>query len=352
MANQDCSSNKKIKILRIVSNLGIGGIQRQLLLQTEYLRKHHPEVSIDICAFYRGGKLKEEFEKQTKVYILDASHKYSIRALFKLIILASNYNVLHIHKMEDIIPVCCLAAIISKKEIILHFHFTYSWPNKKKWLIERLCCSQAKKIIAVSLTVSSHLFQKLFPYPPKLKCVYNGIKIRKIKKEKSLIFRIGVISRLEKFKRIDKFIESISSILKKRKDIETFIAGTGKMEKELKKLSADSKIKFLGQVEAEKVLKKINIGILPSKKEGFSNTILEYMASHTLAIVSDIPQNKEAIPDYNTGYPVIIDELSKAILKAINYPVISKKKVINAQKRVVKFSIEKTVKNIYKEWIS
>lgn len=351
MAHKNSAPDRKIKILRIVSNLGIGGIQRQMLLQVDYIQRHHPEVQLDVCAFYRGGRLEKAFKEKTKVLVVNAPHKYSLKALLSLSRLFQNYDLIHIHKMEDIIPICSLAAAICGKKTVLHFHFTYGWPNRKKRLMEKLCCARAEKAAAVSHTVLTHISRKLFPYPHRFKCVYNGVKIREIKKEKSAIHRIGVISRLERFKNIDAFIEAVNRLREKRKDVKGLIAGAGSTEEELKRLSKDG-IAFLGEKEKiDEILKKLDVGVLPSRKEGFSNTILEYMASQTPAVISNIPQNREAIPDGNTGYPVRIEELTEAISQAVERPASARKKALNAKRRACRFSIEKAVKGIYGRWI-
>src|SRR5256885_15863898 len=62
---------------------------------------------------------------------------------------------------------------------------------------------------------------------------------------------------------------------------------------------------FLGRCEKVAELLSISdVCVLSSKAEGFSNSILEYMASARPVVVTDVGGAREAVTDGETGYIV------------------------------------------------
>ena len=90
------------------------------------------------------------------------------------------------------------------------------------------------------------------------------------------------------------------------------------LEKSAQRLGLHSQIQFLGsRKDIPNLLSLSDVGILCSHEEGFSNAVLEGMASHLPMIVTDVGGNAEAVLHGQTGLVVPARsplELSKAIL--------------------------------------
>lgn len=90
---------------------------------------------------------------------------------------------------------------------------------------------------------------------------------------------------------------------------------------QINKLDLTGVVEFRGSVDnVQDVLSKSDIGILPSHEEGFSNAILEYMASGLPVIATDVGGNTEAVVDAVTGFIVPPEDpqsLAEAILKLV-----------------------------------
>lgn len=145
----------------------------------------------------------------------------------------------------------------------------------------------------------------------KLTVIYNGIdierfiKIRRTQKGPNVI---GIIANLNRrVKRVDIFLRAAACICKKRKDVSFVIIGNGELKTELKTLASNLGIRdnvdFAGTAyDIEKYLNGIHIGVNSSETEGFSNVVLEYLASGIPVVAANSGGNKEIVVDNENGY--------------------------------------------------
>jgi glycosyltransferase involved in cell wall biosynthesis len=183
--------------------------------------------------------------------------------------------------------------------------------------------------------------KKWFP-AGKIKCIYNGVD--------SAFFRtapegnglrrglgipdnrlvVGVVANLRGVKGIRYFIEAASLIRRRKEDVHFIVIGEdmhepGCTEKELLELAGDlsvaDRMSFLGaRNDVPELMKIIDIGVLPSLSEGFSNVILEFMSCGKPVVAADVGGNREAVTHGETGYLVApADEvgLSEAIIRLL-----------------------------------
>lgn len=92
-------------------------------------------------------------------------------------------------------------------------------------------------------------------------------------------------------------------------DVGFLLAGEGELRSSLETLTVELGIAkqtvFLGRVaDIATLLRVSDVGVLASKAEGFSNSILEYMASGCPVVATDVGGAREAIVEGKTGYLV------------------------------------------------
>ena len=136
---------------------------------------------------------------------------------------------------------------------------------------------------------------------------------------------IGSVSRLEKERGVDIFLEMCAQLHKNNKHLKFLICGDGSQKKPLedlaKKLNIDKHTIFLGSVtEMYSVYQLIDILINPlnlSKGEGagVGNNIVEAFFSKVLVISSDVAAISEIVKENNTGYLIDINKRDESILK-------------------------------------
>ncbi len=91
--------------------------------------------------------------------------------------------------------------------------------------------------------------------------------------------------------------------------------------------------------DVRSIFDKCSVYVLPSKREGFSRSILEAMSSGKPIITTNVPGCKEAVINNFNGYLVGYNDLNgliKSAEKFIKRPSIIKKLGINSRKRVIK----------------
>jgi len=349
---------QKIKVLRVVSNLGIGGVQRQLLSVLSKI--DNSRFTVDICAVRRGGVLEAEFAKRaSSVYILDIKTKYSFRALMKLVALIkrNRYDIVHIHRMDDIVPICTLAAHISNVDnILIQHHFPYHWKNRRKLLMEKVLTKSCNRTIGVSYHVINHTGNILGILANRRTVIYNGIEVSRYTKshhQKRIQNgdSIGLVARIVYFKRIKDFIKAAKIVSDTRRDIGFSVIGSGEKDRETalrnQATALGVDINWVGEVvNIEDVLSQLGIGVLCSSEEGMPNVILEYMASGLPIVSSKIPPVEEILPHGKAGLlvpPNSPSHLASGLLKTLDNKILKKKFSLASPERVKRFSIDRTV---------
>jgi len=159
-----------------------------------------------------------------------------------------------------------------------------------------------------------------------------------------------MVASLSNVKNYDLFLDVAKNMYKDRKDI-TFIGiGGGHEYKRIHDRIENEKIyniKLIGpQKEVEPIINTSDIGLLFSNvKEGFSNSIMEYMALRKPVIATNAGGTKELIESGKTGFLVSndnINEICQKIIFLLNNPDIRFKMGELAYKTIKdKFSVEK-----------
>lgn len=161
--------------------------------------------------------------------------------------------------------------------------------------------------ISISKTTSAKLKKHIQNHVDVITC---GVELSEFQKytNKSRIPTIITISRLTKYKNIDKLILAFALILLNFKNLKLIIVGTGPQEKYLKNLVSQlhisSNVKFISnlpRLELTKILRQSQILSLPSEVEGFGITVLEACAAGVPYVVSDIDVFKEVTKNGQGG---------------------------------------------------
>jgi len=227
-------------------------------------------------------------------------------------------------------------------------------------------------VIAVSNSVKKEVLRLGWFPEGKIFVIHNGIDARKYANENKNIQMlkvkigiktnhrvVGIVANLWRVKGIQYFIEAASIVSKQNSEVEFMIIGDDVGEpghritelKDLAKgLNVGKKIHFMGkQDDIIDLMSIFDIGVVASLSEGFSNVILEYMASSKPVVVTDVGGNREAVLHYETGLivpPGNPHELARAICLILENRNIALEFASAGKRRVeVEFSLKKMVKN-------
>lgn len=154
----------------------------------------------------------------------------------------------------------------------------------------------------------------------KIDVIHNGIDVERIDSENKLDltkeFRnigrndkiVGIVGNCNrKIKRFDVFIKALSEVVKKIRAVKFIVVGDGKLKDELLALSNElgvgGYLVWAGQKENPlPYIKSFHVGVICSDSEGFSNALLEYMASGLGVVATDVGGNGELIQDGKNGF--------------------------------------------------
>jgi len=351
---------KKINVLRIVSNLGTGGVQRRLSCLLPYFNQER--FNFLICSF-QDGPLRKVLEKQGfEVVIIKRRSKLDFGCIFRLIKLMKERQIdivhTHTHKPNT---TGRIAAILARVPVIIaNEHNVDEWKSKFHLFWDKLLVRYTDKIVVVSEAVQ-RFYESLGIPSPKFHLIYNGIELEKfsrkvdvIKKKKELDLEesslvIGTIGRLHPQKGHYFLLEVAGELVKKYPDLVFLVIGKGYLDEELKgkveSLNLRKKVLFLGDREdIPQLLAIMDIFVLTSLREGFPNSLLEAMASSLPVVVTDVGGNRELVVDGESGLvvpPKDVPSLGRALSTLLEDEELRERMGKAGLERARNFSIEK-----------
>jgi glycosyltransferase involved in cell wall biosynthesis len=232
----------------------------------------------------------------------------------------------------------------------------------------RLCGRYFNGVVSVCDAVKNAVIAyKWFPKDetfPKI-TIYNGINLVEYdtQKKEGLTREsigigsrgpiIGVVANLRKIKGVVYLIEAASLIVKQYAEAQFVIIGHDMGEKIIldaliKERNLTKNVHFLKhRLDVVDLISLFDVAVLSSLSEGFSNVLLEYMASEKPVVATDVGGNCEAVRHGETGF-LVPPGNARALYEAIFLLLKDKEKArqfgMAGRKRVEKlFSLEKMI---------
>lgn len=234
--------------------------------------------------------------------------------------------------------------------------------------IEPLLHRWQRVIVGNSRAVILELVEREGVPEDKIKLIYNGIDVTKFgDTSERYVFRsqlglgeseivLCIVANLIPYKGHMDLLDALAVITTKTNTPWTLLCVGAGLEhrqdliRKVESIGCNDRVKWLGRRDdIPRILSASDIGLLVSHEEGFSNSILEGMASGLPMIVTDVGGNSEAIEHEKCGLVIRPHDpqgLADAILKLMNDKELAGKYGEAARKRVEQyFSIETCVNN-------
>ena len=358
---------KKIKLLRIVSNLGIGGVQKRMVSLLPKLDKKR--YSIIVCSF-KPGELQNRLEQsEIPVRIVSRRFKFDPVCIYKLrsIMKKENIDIVHTHCHKPNTTGRLAAKLAGVPVVITNEHNVDSWKSNWQLTLDRRLATYSDRIIAVSEAVKNFYVENANIPADKFEVIYNGVDLdfwqnnilsqetiaeKKTKlglsQDDKVIVNIG---RLHPQKGHEYLFRAVRKIIPRMKNLKFLIVGDGSMKDSLELLSERLGIKkyviFTGKRDDIKdILCFSDISVLSSIREGFSNVILESMACGKPVVATDVGGNNEIVIDGKNGFIVPSrdeDTLADKILALASSEELTERMGLAARETVKKFSLKRMV---------
>lgn len=357
----------EIKVLRVITWLPRGGIEKRLLKLLPMLKEKG--VDIEVACIREWGSLAPQLAAAgVKVHLIPFRTRLDPRSLFKLgrFIKGNKFNIVHSHMYGSNVPATIAAHFAGVPVIISQVHNIDTWQGWRQLWQDRWLNRWRQAVVAVSEQVRHELLYKLKVPAEKCSLIYNGIDVEEFERihesKQELRAEIGLkaedvvittAARLVPQKNHQGIIEAAKQLVADFPNLTFLLVGTGKLrpqlEEEIGRLKISRYISFLGHREdMPRILKASDIFLLPSFKEGFSNAILEAMAAGLPVVASKVGGNPEAVQETQTGFlvsPQNATELVAKLRQLISNIELRRRMGEKARERVRLFSLEKMMEN-------
>lgn len=313
---------KKINVLFCIPYLAHGGTEKQLVtlingINRDFFTPHLCCInkdSIDSSFLADALALFNDIDCQTIQLNFKSFKKPSV--ILQIINLATYINK---NKIDIIVSFFIDPPILSflatklslRKSIqVISFRDLGLLRNSHHFLL-RYIFRQTPYFIANSVAVKNDYVQNDNIPAKKISVIYNGLDVEQflaIERHSKSPTSVGIIANLNRrVKRVDIFLEAAALVSKKRPDVSFVVIGEGDLKDGLIALAADLdirlKVNFVGRsYNIKESLKAIDIGVNTSETEGFTNAILECLASGVPVVATDSGGNKELIKDGENGF--------------------------------------------------
>lgn len=231
-------------------------------------------------------------------------------------------------------------------------------PIRNTILNRHLLRKVVSHIIANSLEVKRTILANNSRMVPeeKISILYNGVNLAMYSRETAPLYSardkeivLGSAGRLSEEKGHSHLLDLMKILKKSKYRFKLLIAGMGKelgsLEKKVEELGMEDRVEFLGFVEEMPAFyNSLDVFILPSRYEGFSNALIEAMACEKPVITFDVGSTAEVIEHGVTGYIGElnrVDQMAEWILELTAHPSLRKEMGVKARQEIeTSFSFE------------
>jgi glycosyltransferase involved in cell wall biosynthesis len=321
----------KPNILHIIDSFEQGGTERQALQLVRMLQAHGG-YGVHLACLQKKGTLLSEAEKlglgEIAEYPLtsfyDLNFVRQVRRLARFL-KQSEISLIHTHDFYTNVFGMTAGTIARVPARIASKRETDGFRTSAQKRIERGAYRFAHKVIANSNAVRDQLIRE-GALAERIVTLHNGLDMTRFTPSAGISRQVTLKSFGLPQDPDRRFVVIVANVNHPVKDHETFlraaarvhsevpastfvVAGEGKLMSSLQEFAAQLSLArdvfFLGRCERIPELLSISdVCVLSSRAEGFSNSILEYMAAARPVVVTDVGGAREAVVEGETGYIV------------------------------------------------
>jgi glycosyltransferase involved in cell wall biosynthesis len=320
-----------LSVLHLVSSFHTGGSERQAV-QLARLLKESGRYDVHLACLDGSGVLRDEVERmgfpEIPEYRLTSFYDANmIRQLrhFARWLAERRIDVVQTHDFYSNIFGMIGATLARVPVRIAARRETKGWRSAAQKRAERMAYRLSHAVVANAEAVRQQLISE-GAQANKIGVVYNGLDLERMRRPANATREAMLASFGLPVERDLRFVTIIANLHHAVKDHPTFLraacrtfqsypqarfilAGEGELSGAMRELAAQlgiaSQTFFIGRAErVAELLAITDVCVLSSQAEGFSNSILEYMAAARPAVVTDVGGAREAIADGVTGFIV------------------------------------------------
>jgi glycosyltransferase involved in cell wall biosynthesis len=321
----------RARVLHMIGTFALGGSERQAV-QLTGLMKQSSRFDVELAVLDPKGILREEAERwgfrDVPTFPLTSFYDWNMAVQLRRCaarLQTSKIDIVHTHDFYSNVFGMAAAALAGVPvRIASRRELGGMRTPAQKW-VERRAYGLAQVVVANSKAVAVQLGEEGVR-AEKVRIIYNGIDLHRVAS-------VPEGNRVELVKQLRlptdgniQFVTIVANLRHAVKDHPTFLraarrvkerlpnscfvlAGEGELIEPMRRLAGEFGIAdrtyFLGRCDRVGELLAISdVCVLSSKFEGFSNSILEYMAAGKPVVATNVGGAREAIVEGETGYLV------------------------------------------------
>lgn len=322
----------KQRILQLIDSFDEGGSERQAIDLTRRLHDSG-KFEIHLATLKAEGVLRASSEGLAlgPVPCFPLRNFYGPNAIAQLTkfvhhLRKSKIDVLHTHDFYTNIFGMTAGFLAGVKVRIASRRETGGMRTSKQIQLQKAAYGFAHQIVANSESVRRKLVEEGIENN-RISVIYNGLDTARVvaadetsRSDKLRMLGVPAAAVNKKFvtivanmrhevKDYPMFLRAAKSVAAEAADVTFLLGGEGELQESIQELAkqfgiADRTV-FLGRCEHIGALLSVSdVCVLSSKAEGFSNSILEYMAAGRPVVATDVGGAREAIVENETGHIV------------------------------------------------
>lgn len=313
-----------MKIAIITPQLSQGGAEKMVYHLALGLKNFGDEVTVYSSGGYYGEKLIKAGIKSPKFPLASfkAWFKPEFWKSFADALRKGDYDIFHVQT----IPLAFLIRLMTRiynlnSRTILTLHGSPEWKIKLFYPILR---KLKLKKLAVSIRLAEQVDGKYIPNAVDIPTQMQNIKPKYFLQRQTLIqinqsitLNVLIVARLVPEKGIDLWLKAVKQLKAEGITIETWLAGEGPERESLQQYGMENglRIHFLGWIEDPwKLSSKIDLLILPSRREGEPLALLEAMASSVPILATEVGGVPELLKD---GRGICVEPSPEGLVRGI-----------------------------------
>jgi glycosyltransferase involved in cell wall biosynthesis len=340
------ASDERIKVLRVIARLNVGGPALHVAYLTEGLAERGYDTTLVAGTLARGEESMAEVAERrgAKIVQLDALHREiaplrDARAMLRLagIIRRERPTILHTHtaKAGAVGRIAALLAIGARPPIIVHTfhgHVLRGYFGRLKTLafrtLERLLARMSTALVAVSPEVRDDLVRLGVAPQSKFVVIRLGIELdervgggeearratRRMLGVAADAFVVGWVGRMTAVKRTDDVVRALRSLVDRGVDAHLLLVGDGPdrehLERYAHELGVVRRCLFVGyQDDVGRFYEAIDVLLLPSANEGTPVSVIEALAARRPAVATRVGGTPDVVRDGVDGFLVDVGDV-------------------------------------------
>jgi len=366
----------KLNVLQFIGSFHQGGSERQAVQLLKLLSEEAAHNNF-IAVLNDEGVLRGAVEKIgfTEIPEFPLTSFYDVNFLRQLrrcvVFLKKNkIDIVHTHDFYTNVFGTAAARLAGVRVKIASKRETGAMRSKVQNRIENRVFKTADAITVNAGAVKNYLAASGVA-PEKIEVIYNGVDLERLAPRetdrRNICENLGlptgenvkfitlVANLRHAVKNQQMFLRAARKVAAKCTDAHFVLAGEGDLKKDLETLAKDLRISanthFVGGAAAIPELLSVSFtGVLTSVAEGFSNSILEYMAAKLPVVATNVGGASEAIVEGETGFLVESNDdeaLAEKIVLLLENQAAAKRLGETGAKIVAeKFSLAAQLKNV------